>query len=96
MALEWDLLVLHTAVFLLQCSLAALQGSMLGDELLVFGCLPLMDAEQALVVLRDAVTSDSSLLMLPLQNLRLCLKSLQLSLQGCVLSGQRRVLRFQC
>lgn len=95
LALEWDWLALQTAVFLLQCSLAALQGSVLGDELLVFGCLPLMDTEQVLVILSDAVTSGSSLLMLPLQNFSLCLQSLQLSLQGCVLSSQRRVLRSQ-
>lgn len=82
-------------MLLLQRSLAALQCSVLGDELLVFGCLPLVDAEQTLVVLSDTVTPGLGLLTVPLQNLSLCLQSLQLGLQGCVLSGQRRVLRFQ-
>lgn len=82
-------------MLLLQAAVGALQGGVLGNELLVLGRLPLVDGEELLVVLQHALAPGPRLLPPPLQRLRLSLQRLHLALQRGILGHQRRALGAQ-
>lgn len=83
---------MQRSVLALQRPLFALQRGVLTDELLVLLSLPLVHAQQALMVAERALPGSPRLVALPLPRLRLHLQGGDLTLQHCILGHERGAL----